>query len=228
MCYEQQGIRNGEICMSGPISSDDDIAFHLEQLLEIDPRLASVAEIAGNLPLRLQPPGFAGLARIIISQHVSTASAAAIYSRFLDEISPVSPRRFFDAGQETWIRIGLTRAKQATLKLLAGEMLAGRLDLDELGKLPPQEALAQLTKLKGIGPWTAEVYLLLSAGHPDIFAAGDLAIREAVRDAFGMDTRPSEPELRKIALLWTPHRGVATRLFWTYYEKRKQLKQAVV
>lgn len=210
------------------IRTDDDISSGLKKLLTQDPRLITISEIAGRLPLRLQDPGFAGLARIIIGQHVSTASASAIHGRFVNEITPITPHNFLEARPDAWIEIGLTRAKQATIKNLAEQIISGELDLEALIKLPAQEAIKNLTALKGIGPWTAEVYLLFSAGHPDIFAAGDLAVREAVRQAFEMEERPSEKELREIAKLWTPYRGIATRLFWTYYEKKKRIKDAML
>lgn len=210
------------------IKNKADLQRGLDELLRLDPRLVPIAKIAGDLPLRLQDPGFAGLARIIIGQHVSTASAAAIHKRFLAEIHPVSPKGFMKAGEDAWIRIGLTRAKQATIKNVAQGILSGSLDMHTLVRLPADQAILQLTEIKGIGPWTAEVYLLFSAGHPDIFAAGDLALREAVRSGLGMVNRPSEKELREIAKLWTPHRGVATRLFWTYYEKVKLNKHAML
>ena len=211
-----------------PITCQDDITEGLHSLLKIDPRLKPISEIAGELPLRLQDPGFAGLARIIIGQHVSTASAAAIHKRFLEEIDPVTPEAFISAGEDAWIRIGLTRAKQSTIRNIAEELIAGTLDLDLISHLPAEQAIKELVAMKGIGPWTAEVYLLFSAGHPDIFAAGDLALRAAVRHAYDMDERPSEKELRETAKLWTPHRGIATRLFWTYYEKVKSNKHAML
>lgn len=211
-----------------PIQTKEDVEKGLQALLKLDPRLLPIAEKAGELPLRLQDPGFAGLTRIIIGQHVSTASAAAIHARFVSEINPITPQNFLNAGEDAWIRIGLTRAKQTTIKNLSEQILNGNLDLADLIRLPAEQAITQLTSLKGIGPWTAEVYLLFSAGHPDIFAAGDLALREAVREAFEMKERPSEGDLRQIAKLWTPYRGVATRLFWSYYEKTKQSKNTMI
>ena len=210
------------------ILTQQDITHGLKKLLAIDPRLIPIANRAGELPLRLQEPGFAGLTRIVIGQHVSTASAAAINRRFIKEIDPITPQAFLEAGEDAWIRIGLTRAKQATIKNLALQILDHKLDLQSLIQLPADEAVKQLTALKGIGPWTADVYLLFCAGHGDIFAAGDLAIREAVRHAFDMKERPSEKQLRELSKLWTPHRAIASRLFWTYYEQLKNKKDAML
>lgn len=211
-----------------PIQTQTDINAELERLLALDPGLVSIAEIAGELPLRLQAPGFAGLARIIIGQHVSTASASAIHGRFIDCVNPVDPEAWNETPLDTRVAIGLTRAKQATLDAVADACLAGELDFTTLGSKPAAEAIANLTAIKGIGPWTADVYLLFSEGHRDLFAAGDLAIREAVKLAFDMPERPSEKELRQLSRAWSPHRGVATRLFWTYYEKIKHSKRSVL
>ncbi len=210
------------------IRTDADVKAELEKLLQRDPRLLPIAEIAGPLPLRLQAPGFAGLARIIIGQHVSTASAGAIHGRFIEHIDPVTPERWLDTPLDTRIAIGLTRAKQATLDAVAAACVSGALDFASLGSKPAEEAIANLTAIKGIGPWTADVYLLFSEGHPDLFAAGDLAIREAVKLALELPARPSEKELRQLSQAWAPHRGVATRLFWTYYEQVKRSKRAVL
>ena len=199
------------------IKINQDIIDGLDQLKLLDHSLIPIIEKTLRVPLRREQEGFPGLVRIIIGQHVSTASALAIHSRFIEEINPVTPSSYLGAQEDTLIRIGLTRAKQTTITNVATSILNGMLDLNAINSLPEKEAIAQLTALKGIGPWTAEVYLLFCAGHPDIFAAGDLALREAVRHAYDMNERPTENELREIAAKWSPYRGVATRLFWSYY-----------
>ena len=203
------------------IHNQQDILSGLEQLKLLDPDLICIIEQTPHVPLRRELGGFAGLVRIIIGQHVSTASASAIHGRFLQEINPVTPENYLRTSEETLIKIGLTRAKQTTIANAATAILSGALDLKLINILPEKQAIANLTALKGIGPWTAEVYLLFCAGHPDIFAAGDLALREAVRHAYKMDERPSEKQLRDIASKWSPYRGIATRLFWSYYENIK-------
>lgn len=203
------------------------MAEGLEALLLADPSLTRIAEASGPLPLRLQEPGFAGLARIVIGQQVSTASAAAIHARFVKHISPVNPVTFLDAGEPIWIEIGLSRAKQATLGGLAQKLVSGELDLGAISHLPVDDAVSELTALKGIGPWTAEVYLLFCAGHPDIFPAGDLALREALKSAFQMDERPDDKTARSVAEKWKPYRGIAARLFWAYYRTIKEGRDGI-
>jgi len=200
------------------INSQKDVETGLLELAKLDGELASIISLVPHVPLRQELSGFPGLCRIIIGQHVSTASASAIHQRFTRHINPVSPENYLATSEETLINIGLTRAKQATLSTASKAIISGELDLKGLADLPAREAISKLTGFKGIGPWTAEVYLLFCVGHPDIFAAGDLAVREAVRMAFGMKERPNEKELRQIATRWSPQRGIATRLFWSYYE----------
>jgi len=205
-----------------PISCDRDIEEGLQELLTLDPRLTEIAKVSGKLPLRLREPGFLSLSHIIIGQLVSRAAAEAIYARFLEEINPPTPEQYLNAGEASWVRIGLSRAKQNTISTLAQAIISSEIDLGSLSKLPQEEAIKKMTKLKGIGPWTAEVYLLFCAGHPDIFPAGDLALREAVRHTFNMSERPDQKEVREIAKQWTPKRGIAARLFWSYYKTIKQ------
>ena len=209
------------------IKSQREIDKGLARLAKNDPRLVDVIAKSGPLPLRLQAPGFEGLAGIIISQQVSRASAQAIHARFLDAINPVTPAAYLDAGEKVWIEIGLSRAKQKALTALSEAILSGDLDLVAITDLDAETAIAKLTAIKGIGPWTAEVYLLFCAGHPDIFPAGDVALQESVRAAFSMSERPSIKELQEIAEHWSPWRGVASRLFWAYYRVLKGGKDAL-
>ena len=213
--------------MADRISSSVDIETGLKALVVADPRLNNVVAQSGEVPLRLEKGGFAGLSRIIIGQQVSRASASAIYGRFVDELPELTPQAFIKAGEDAWIRIGLSRAKQVTLAGLSEAMVSGELDLDVLTSMDADDAVQMLCRYKGIGPWTAEVYLLFCAGHRDIFPAGDLALKEAVRHAFMMEDRPEEAILREIAEQWQPWRGVAARLFWAYYRVIKEGRDAL-
>jgi len=209
------------------INSQKDVETGLVELGALDAELKPIISMVPHVPLRREQTGFPGLCRIIIGQHVSTASASAIHTRFVERINPVSPESYLAANETTLIEIGLTRAKQATLSTLSNAIVSNTLDLEALAEMTAQDAIQKLTGLKGIGPWTAEVYLLFCVGHRDVFAAGDLAVREAVRMAFDMEERPSEQELRQIATRWAPQRGIATRLFWSYYEHVKGNKKGL-
>ncbi|MDM9627193.1 DNA-3-methyladenine glycosylase [Rhizobium sp. S152] len=199
------------------IRNDEDVRQGLEELLVIDPRLVSIAADAGPLPLRLREPGFEGLAHIIVSQMVSRASAEAIWRRMRPGEAVLTAETYAALHPEAWREFGLSRAKAETLTRIAEAIAAGRFDLQALSGLPPKEALAALTALKGVGPWTAEVYLMFSGGHADVFPSGDIALQNAVAAAFGLTDRPAAKGLAAMAEIWSPWRSVAARLFWAYY-----------
>ncbi|WAX96836.1 DNA-3-methyladenine glycosylase [Aminobacter sp. NyZ550] len=202
------------------ISNLDDVNFGLDALCAIDPRLQAVRGMAGEVPLRLTEPGFASLASIIVSQQVSTASAKAIFGRLTALVDPLTPQGLLAAGEGMFREAGLSRPKQRTLLAVAQAATDG-LDLDGLCRLDAHEAMAAMIAIPGIGPWTAEVYLLFAAGHPDIFPARDVALQSAVGHALGIDPRPGEKALIRLAESWAPWRGVASRLFWAYYRETR-------
>jgi DNA-3-methyladenine glycosylase II len=202
------------------ITNLDDVNFGLDALCALDPRLEAVRGMAGEVPLRLTEPGFASLASIIVSQQVSTASARAIFGRFTALVDPLTPQALLAAGEDVFREAGLSRPKQRTL-LAVAQAAADGLDLDGLCRLDAQEAMAAMVAIPGIGPWTAEVYLLFAAGHPDIFPARDVALQSAVGHALGIDPRPGEKALIRLAESWAPWRGVASRLFWAYYRETR-------
>ncbi|PBB19382.1 DNA-3-methyladenine glycosylase [Mesorhizobium sp. WSM4313] len=202
------------------IASLDDIATGLDALCRIDPRLAAVRGRAGEVPLRLSEPGFQSLASIIVSQQVSRASADAIFGRLVKLVDPLTPQAILAAGEGVFREAGLSRPKQRGL-LAVAEAVACGLDLDHLCTLDAGEAIAAMTAVPGIGPWTAECYLLFAAGHPDVFPARDVALQTAVGHALGIDPRPPEKMLIRLAESWSPWRGVASRLFWAYYRELK-------
>jgi len=193
-----------------------DIETGLTHLVTLDPRLEAVVASAGAVPLRLSEPGFASLASIIVSQMVSKASAAAIWNRILAQ-GPVTPAAYLAIAPEISATFGLSSAKAKTLAGLAEAIVEERVDLDALLVLPPDQAVTALTVLPGIGPWTAEVYLMFCGGHPDVFPSGDVALQAAVAHAFTFEARPSHKQLRQMATIWSPWRSVAARLFWAYY-----------
>ena len=199
------------------IRGPDDIEDGLEALKVIDSRLVPVIEKAGPVPLRLQAPGFQGLAQIVVSQMVSKASAAALWSRLEERTRSCDATQVVALSDQACREIGLSRAKERTLKHVAEAVLSGSLDPQELCHMPAKDAQSLMTDIPGIGPWTAEVYLLFCAGHCDIFPAGDVALQSAAGHALNMDQRPNQKDLRGIAEIWSPWRGVAARLLWAYY-----------
>jgi len=209
------------------IEGDDDVTAGLAELTRIDPRLAPIVAASGAVPLRRRPAGFAGLARIVTAQQVSAAAAASIWTRVEGVIgAEPTPVVIADHSDEALRAAGLSAAKVRTLRAIA-EACAGGLDLEACAAAAEDEAVAALTAIKGIGRWTAEVYLLFSAGHPDVWPAGDLALQVAVGDGLGLDGRPSEKEVRAIAAAWAPWRSVAARLFWAYYAARRDGREGM-
>jgi DNA-3-methyladenine glycosylase II len=203
------------------IESDEDVAAGLAELKRIDPRLEPVVTIAGPVPLRRRPPGFEGLARIVVAQQVSAQAATSIWNRFEATLGGrVDAAAIAAHDDETLRGAGLSRPKVVTLRAITAAVSDG-LDLEAVAVAPVVEATEKLTAVKGIGPWTAEVFLLFCAGHPDVWPGGDLALRNAVGDAFGLVERPDEAACRTIAEAWAPWRGVAARLFWAYYAARR-------
>ena len=202
------------------ISTLDDIAASLDALCLIDPRLEKVRAMAGDVPLRLSEPGFTSLVSIIVSQQVSRASADAIFGRLIKLVDPLTPEALLEAGDDMFRAAGLSRPKQRALLAIA-EAVRDGLDLHRLCSLEAEAAIGEMTAVAGIGPWTAEVYLLFAAGHPDIFPARDVALQSAVGHALGIDPRPGEKALIRLAESWSPFRGVASRLFWAYYRETR-------
>lgn len=199
------------------IETDEDVAEGVQALAVMDPRLLPVIEKAGVIPLRRVPPGFASMVSIVVSQQISRASADAIMGRLNGLLDPITASAMRDAGDDLFRQAGLSRPKQRTLVALAQACHDGTLDLDEIARFAPPDAMARLTAVHGIGPWSAEIYLLFALGHPDIFPARDIALQVAVGHALGLPERPTAPALSAIGESWAPWRGVAARLFWAYY-----------
>jgi DNA-3-methyladenine glycosylase II len=207
--------------MSFLINTEADLNTATRALIELDPRLAPILAIAGPPPLRRREGGFAGLASIVVSQQLSTASAAAIWGRLVAMLDPLDAAAFLRVRAPRLKRAGLSAAKIRTLKSIASALKSGTLDLARLVDRTADEAHAALTALHGIGPWTADIYLLACLGHPDAWPAGDLALQEAARLAFALKTRPTSREMLPLAEPWRPWRGVAARVLWSYYRAVK-------
>jgi DNA-3-methyladenine glycosylase II len=193
------------------------VAEHLRRLVRIDPRLAAVHDAAGAVLPRTREPGFAGLARIICGQSISVKAADALWRRMQEPDDATTPAGFLRVDEAGMKRIGLSRGKYRTLMGIAHAIDAGELDLESIETLPAEDAIAALTRYKGIGPWTAEVYLLFCTGHPDVFPSGDIALQKAVGNALGLGAAPGGRGLAAIAAGWSPHRAAAALLFWRFY-----------
>jgi DNA-3-methyladenine glycosylase II len=177
---------------------------------------------SGPLPLRLREPGFEGLARIVVSQQVSVASAAAIWWRFSGQFQPMQPATILAASDDNLRGAGLSRPKVRTLRAIATAVTQEGLALDGLDGASNEEVHAALTRVSGIGPWTADIFLMFCLGRADGFAAGDLALQEAAKLVMQLETRPTAQELLEIAERWRPWRSVAARLLWAYYKVIKE------
>jgi len=203
------------------IHTETDLEAALAALTLADPRFAALIEKAGRPPLRRRPDGFAGLAATIVSQQLSTASAGAIWGRLAAAFDPLEPAAILRARKDRLARLGLSAPKIRALKEIARAIDRERLALATLGDLAAEEAHAALTAIHGIGPWTADIYLLSCLGHADAWPAGDLALQEAARLAFGLKARPTAKQMLPLAEPWRPWRAVAARVLWTYYRSVK-------
>jgi len=203
------------------IHSEADLDAALDRLTQAEPRFGALIGEAGRPPLRRRDGGFAGLAATVVSQQLSTASAGAIWGRLAAAFDPLDPAAIVKARAEKLARLGLSRPKIKALKEIARAVIAGRLALATLADIDADAAHAALTAVHGIGPWTADIYLLSCLGHADAWPAGDLALQEAVRLAFGLAARPTAKEMIRLAEPWRPFRAVAARVVWTYYRAVK-------
>jgi DNA-3-methyladenine glycosylase II len=204
------------------LNTQADLEDAVTTLLKHDPRLKPIFELTGMPALRRREPGFAGLAAIVSGQQLSTASAAAIWGRVSAAFDPFHHDTLRKARAGRLGRLGLSAAKIKTLKGVARELAAGRLNLDVLANEDADVAHNTLTALHGIGPWTADVYLLFCLGHGDAWPAGDLAVQEAVKIGLGLKTRPTAKQMAPLAEPWRPLRGAAAHLWWSYYRVLKK------
>jgi DNA-3-methyladenine glycosylase II len=206
----------------GLLQDESDLAVTLDLLTRRDARLAKLIEAFGPPSLRRRPGGFAGLCAIICAQQLSTASAAAIWGRLAAAFDPFDHDTLRRARSVRLARLGLSRPKIRSVKAISRALAKGAVDLDALAGMQADAAHAALTALHGVGPWTADIYLLFCLGHADAWPAGDLALQEAVRLAFGLHRRPSVKQMITLADPWRPWRGVAAHVLWHYYRAVKR------
>jgi DNA-3-methyladenine glycosylase II len=193
------------------IETEADLAAAAEELVALDPRFGPVVA-AGPLPMRRRADGFAALLSAIVAQQVSTASAAAIWSR-IETAGLVTEAAVAEADETALRACGLSRPKMRYARALAG----AEIDWQALRDARTDEVVTTLTAVPGVGRWTAEIYAKFALGHADAFAAGDLALQEAARRLFDLAGRPAERDLRAMAEAWRPVRAVAARALWVYY-----------
>ncbi len=204
------------------LDSEEALAAGLAELCRIDPAMAELVEDGVRPPLRRREPGLAGLLAIVVGQQVSTASAAAILARLNAAFPDITAEAIAAASDAELLGVGLSRPKLRTLRAISAAIVGRTLDLQALAGMPAEAAHGTLTAISGIGPWTADLYLLFCLGHPDIFPAGDLALQEAARALLGLEARPGAMALATIAERWRPWRGVAAGLLWAYYRHLKR------
>lgn len=204
------------------LHTESDLQTGLAQLILADPRLKPVAEKAGTFALRRREAGFPGLCAIVCGQQLSTASAAAIRNRLFAAFDPFHHDTVRRARTDKLKRLGLSAPKIKSIREIAKAVSEARIDLNAVGDMDADIAHAALVELHGVGPWTADIYLLFCLGHADAFPAGDLALQESARIAFGLRTRPDAKKLTKLAEAWRPWRGVAAHLLWAYYHVMKK------
>lgn len=187
-----------------------------------DQNLASILQEHGPPPLWARKPGFATLFHIILEQQVSLASAASIFARVRRKTVPFNPRRVIELGEGHLKSLGLTRQKTAYCLHLSESLIAKRLQLSQLSRMEDTEARTALMQIKGIGRWSADIYLLMALLRPDVWPANDLALAIAVRHLKQLKETPNPERLQTMAEAWRPFRSVAARMFWQYYLARQK------
>src|SRR4051794_27690064 len=210
------------------IHTEADLDAALSRLVKIDARFEDALMLGGRPPLRRRADGFAGLASIVVSQQVSTASARAIWGRLSCAFDPFEPTAILRARTQKLARAGLSAPKIRTLKALARAITREEIDLASFVHRPADDAHRMLTAIHGIGPWTADIYLLFCLGHADAWPAGDLAVQEAARLLLELDARPTAKEMGPLAEAWRPWRGAAAYMLWSYYRTTKQREGAPI
>jgi DNA-3-methyladenine glycosylase II len=187
------------------------------ELIASDPALEAIVERHGLPVFWARPPGFATLLLLILEQQVSLASAKAAYDRVDARVNGVTPVGLLGLSDAELRADGFSRQKTRYARALATAILAGDLELEQVALLDDDGVRTTLIALPGIGPWTAEVYLLSALRRPDTWPVGDIALQEAARRALGLDVRPTSLELEAIGERWRPHRATAARLLWHLY-----------
>ena len=199
------------------IDTERDIRAGVAALRRQCAHMRRIHDLVGDPPLRRLEGGFEGLLRIVVSQQLSTASASSIWQRTSKAIRPFRPQTILALKDDAFTGTGLSRPKVKTFRAVAAAVAAKSLDLARLDRATDETIRGALTAVFGIGPWTADIYLLFCLGRPDAWAPGDLALQIATQRALGLAEKPDHKELDRLAERWRPWRAVAARLLWAYY-----------
>lgn len=209
------------------IETDADIAAGAEFLVAREPSFAKVLDVHGLPSARRVENSLASLLKIVTEQLISLKAADAIWRRIETRLHPFEPGEILKFSVEDLQSMGLTRAKARSFRAIASAIHSGELNFDSLHQVPDHDVLAKLLALPGIGPWTADIYLLTALGRADACPSGDLALQMAAQDLFAMDGRPSPKAFLERAENWKPWRSVAARLLWSHYRGLKGLSQRI-
>ncbi|MBM3265498.1 MAG: DNA-3-methyladenine glycosylase 2 family protein [candidate division Zixibacteria bacterium] len=196
---------------------NDTLSAGVEILVRRDADLRRAVERLGPPPLWAREPGFPTLIHIILEQQVSLRSAAVAFERLGAHMGRITPDAFLALSDDTLRQIGFSRQKTRYGRLLADAVVNGELDLSALSTLPDPDVSERLTRIKGIGPWTVNIYLLMALRRPDVWPIGDLALASAVRRIKGLDTTPVALTLERLGEPYRPYRSVAAHILWWYY-----------
>ncbi len=209
-----------------------DLTKGVAALVAIDKSLKKIAKHADRLSISQAEEGFEALLEIVVSQQLSSAAADTIFARVKERVVPFDPETLLETDAEVLRAAGLSAPKQKHMRSIAARIVSGELDLVRLAEMHDDEAHAHLVETSGIGPWTAQVYLMSSLKRADVWPAGDVALQAAVTKALGLKKRPDIKAMIALGERWRPWRTVAARLFWTHYrvtlevEKQKKLAAA--
>lgn len=197
------------------------LALAARELASRDKTLAAILSTHGDPPLWQRATGFTTLVHIILEQQVSLKSARSMLNRLEARVQPFTPLRFIELGDGYLRSLGVTRQKSAYLLHLSASIVSGELSFAKLSRMTDDDARLVLTRIKGIGSWSADVYLLMAMRRADIWPAGDLALAVAMQELMGLEKRPGPIELEQLAEKWRPHRAVAARMLWQHYLARR-------
>jgi DNA-3-methyladenine glycosylase II len=203
--------------MNGTLQTDDQLREAMLRLAAVDEDIARAHALAGPPPVRRHEPGFGGLARVVLAQQLSAHAARAIIARLDARLPGLAPGPLLELPETDLQALGVSRPKVRYLRALAADVAEGRLDLDAVETLDDEDAIAALTAAKGIGRWTAEIYLLFALQRPDVWPADDLAVRHAAARPGGGPAPPARAQMQALGETYRPHRSAAARFLWHFY-----------